>query len=93
MHDQHITPKDQDRPQPSPIDYANDLRAEFPDLDITDEQAAEVLTTLFELMATHVRMGFGLEPVGSLLASFKNTTADMKSLVNSQDMNGGARNE
>lgn len=80
-----ITQDSRETARPLPSDYIDDLRAEFPDLELSDAQAHDLLDTLFEIMATHVRMGFGLEPVGNLIASFEKSTAKTRILVNCED--------
>lgn len=80
-----ITQQDKRLARPLPQDYIDDLRQEFPDLHLSDAQATEILTTIYEVMASHVRMGFGLEPVGKLIAAFETSTTKALPMVNSED--------
>lgn len=73
--------------RPLPNDYINDLRAEFSELELTEAQANDILTTLYDIMARYVRMGFGLEPVGKLISDFENSSTSSSILVNSKDAN------
>ncbi|MBB5753793.1 hypothetical protein [Prosthecomicrobium pneumaticum] len=52
------------------------------DLEISDEQAFEFLSTMWSIMARFVEMGFSLEPCGQLLEDFEKAALSGHSGVN-----------
>ena len=59
--------KGRSKAEPCAADYLDMLDDE----ELTDEQAQQVLETLFDIMQSFVRLGYGMEPVSKLIEEFQ----------------------
>ena len=59
--------KNSSKAEPCASDYLEMLDDE----QLTDEQALQVLETLFDIMQSFVRLGYGMEPVSKLIEEFQ----------------------